>query len=215
MKNLRHGADVCSDCFSDGLSTLWLQLDVMILESLFSLVVGIITTLMCPEEEGCALPLNAFCLQSKVRLALACDWPGPSNARPPAAPRGLLLLRVVPPPVAQVGLSQSNAFVLFACVCRQFVIVIQHVGYVRLPHVCASDPGPLETQERVNGSHLTGCCGLRSRSVHGYSPARNGERDGRTGSGYPSGATPAAKPGEAVIPLVYSRFSIQHSPILR
>ncbi len=77
---------------------------------------------------------------------------------------------------------------------------IQYVGYVCVPHVCTSEPGPAEAQERGGGCLLPGHGGHRSDTLHGRAADQNGECDGRTGSSYPTGETPAAaaaKPGEA------------------
>lgn len=85
---------------------------------------------------------------------------------------------------------------------------IQHVGYVCVPHVCTSEPGPPEAQERGDGCLLPGRGGHCTDTLHGPTAGRNGQRDGRTSSGYPPGETPAAaaEPGEAARLRVCARF---------
>lgn len=87
-------------------------------------------------------------------------------------------------------------------------VTIQHVGYVYVPHVCTSEPGPLEAQERADGCLFAGRGGYRTDSLHGQAAGRNGQCDGRTSSSYPPGETPAtaAEPGEAAGLLIVRSF---------
>lgn len=85
---------------------------------------------------------------------------------------------------------------------------IQHVGYVCVPHVCASEPGLLAAQERGGGCLFPGRVGHCADSLHGQAAGQNGQCDGRTGSSYPPGETSAtaAEPGEAASLLMCARF---------
>lgn len=77
---------------------------------------------------------------------------------------------------------------------------IQHVGNVRVPHVCARGPRPpAAPQQRSGGRLLPGDGGHSPDTLHGEARSRDRQRDGRFGSGDPPGAAPAAESGEGAL----------------
>lgn len=74
---------------------------------------------------------------------------------------------------------------------------VQDVGYVSVPHVCASEPGPPPAQERGFSGFFADSGGPNTDTLHREVVGRSWRCDGRAGTGDPPGAASAAESGEA------------------
>lgn len=145
-------------------------------------------------------PLWQFVSQSKVRLILAPDWT--ESQAPPGFCRAW-------PSVSMIGFPphQSSDVQPISTLCPSDSIsytftgdsaTIQDVGYVCVPHVCASQPEPLEAQGRTDRFVFSGPdrrCG--TDVIHGQAVCWSRRRYRWTSAGYPSGKASTAAATES------------------